>query len=587
MRTARKKGNMLVMGAYKTLLPYVKKHALQYIAGFVFLILADTGQILIPGLLQQAIDTISGGESIMARTTNIGLMIIVIAVMIALGRFFWRFFIVGTSRNIETELREQYFSHLLKLSASWYQNTTTGDLMARATNDLNAIRMASGFALISFTDGVFMTVVIIVILFTRYPSLALVTIAPIPVVTVLIIMLGRFVGSRFKRVQKTFAAISSKVQETLIGIRVIKSFAHEQKILDDFKAANTEYKNANMSLVKLWGLFFPLISFISGLASLLLLRFGGEEVLLKTMTPGHFVAVMSYLGMLIWPMMGAGITVNILQRGKASLERFNEVMDQQPHIKNLGCDKPQVDNLDIEIKDLTFSYPGSESPVLSDINIRIPSGSTFGIFGKTASGKSTLIKLIPRLYEVPEGCIFIGNKEIHEYDLHSLRSVFGLVPQNTLLFSSSIKENILFAKPHADTETALHAARVSTISRDLAIFPDGLNTIVGERGITLSGGQKQRIAISRALVSDAPVMVFDDALSNVDTETEKRILSELINERKGKTTIIIAHRVSTLEKADHIIVLDNGRIVQEGTHTSLVSKEGIYSEIYNLQRLNT
>ncbi len=366
---------------------------------------------------------------------------------------------------------------------------------------------------------------------------------------------------------------------------VIKAFVQEPYSLRTFEEVNAGYKRRNMALVRIWGLFFPIVTFLAGLTTLILLRVGGEGVLLGTISPGEFVATLSYLEMLIWPMLGAGFTVNILQRGAASLARVNEVLSQEPEIRSLPGAVRRTPRGALEVRNLTFTYPDSPAPALEAVSFSLDRGKTLGILGRTGSGKTTLLKMFPRMLEPPRGTVFIDGIDVLEYDLGALRSAFGVVPQDTFLFSASIRENIAFGAPDADERLLHDTAEISTITRDLTGFPEGWSTEVGERGVTLSGGQKQRIAISRALTVEPAVLVFDDALSSVDTETEEKILSRMLAFRKGRTNIIISHRVSTLKIADLIIVLDKGRLVQAGTHDELVSRDGFYAEIFSLQQL--
>jgi len=457
--------------------------------------------------------------------------------------------------------------------------------MARATNDMNTVRESTGMGMVTFVDGVFMSLAILAILFTQNPRLALITVAPLPLITITIISMGSLIGKRFERVQAGFSKMSDVAQETVSGIRVIESFVREEHFSKKFRTSNDEYRAANMSLVKLFGMFFPLIGFLAGITTLLLLRFGGARVIEGSLSPGELVAVFAYLDMLIWPMIGAGFTVNLLERGSASLKRINEVLNTVPEIATGAEAVNETPVGDISIRNLTFSYPGATEPTLREMTVEVAKGETLGILGRLGSGKSTLVKLLPRLIEAPEGTISIGGRDIRAWDLQALRSAFGFVPQDSFLFSETIKENIAFGKPDATEDEIRKYAEVSTISRDLKEFPNGWDTMVGERGVTLSGGQKQRIAISRALCMDPPILVFDDALSAVDTETEKQILEHLLNERKGKTNIIISHRTSTLETANLIIVLDRGRIAQRGTHAELIAKPGLYADIHRLQQL--
>ena len=574
------------MKELRTLLPYLKKYRWAYILGIVSLAVTSGSQILIPQFLRVAVDEISSGSLDLREVGRLMLGLVGVSLAIAGGRFGWRYFIQGSSRRIEAELRSQLFDKFLELQPSYYGRSQIGDLMARSTNDMNAIRMASGMALVALFDGLFMTIAILIILFSQQPRIAAIAIIPLPFITALTLFLGRFIRGMFKTVQEGFSELSRQTQEIFSGVRVVKSFVKERFFLQRFRDANEQYQTRNMRLVRVWGLFFPVVTFLAGLMTLILLRFGGEAVIMGDLSPGEFVATLSYLEMLIWPMLGAGFTVNLLQRGAASLGRVNEVLAEKPEITNPEHPVVEMPSTSISIRNLRFAYGDDEEPALDGISLEVPQGSILGILGRTGSGKSTLLRLLPRLQNPPRGSVFVGGVDVLDYDLATLRRAFGAVPQDTFLFSASLRENIAFGVDEPDEAYIQHVADVSTISRDMKIFPQGWDTQVGERGITLSGGQKQRVAISRALAKDPRILVFDDALSAVDTETEELILNKLLTEREGRTSIIVSHRVSTLATADRIAVLEGGRLAQYGTHEQLLAKDGFYREIATLQQLS-
>ncbi len=574
------------MKELRTLLPYLKKYRWAYIFGILCLAVTSGSQILIPQFLRLAVDQIASGTFDLRDIGTLMLGLVGVSVAIAGGRFGWRYFIHGSSRRIEAELRSRLFDKFLELQPSYYNRSQIGDLMARSTNDMNAIRMASGMALVALFDGLFMTVAILIILFSQQPQIAAIAIIPLPFITAITLFLGRFIRGMFKSVQEGFSELSRQTQEIFSGVRVVKSFVKERFFLGRFRDANEQYQNRNMRLVRVWGLFFPVVTFLAGLMTLILLRFGGEAVIMGDLSPGEFVATLSYLEMLIWPMLGAGFTVNMLQRGAASLGRVNEVLAEEPEITNPEDPVTEMPSTSIAIRNLRFAYGDGEEAALDGIDLEVPEGSILGILGRTGAGKSTLLRLLPRLQNPPRGTVFVGGVDVLDYDLATLRSAFGAVPQDTFLFSASLRENIAFGVEEPDEEYIRHVAEVSTISRDMKIFPQGWETQVGERGITLSGGQKQRVAISRALAKDPRILVFDDALSAVDTETEELILNKLLSEREGRTSIIVSHRVSTLATADRIAVLEGGRLVQYGTHDELLAEDGFYREIATLQQLS-
>jgi len=593
---------------YRSLFPYFRKHSVGYAMGFFFLVAVDAAQVVIPQFIRQAVDIASSGtfeikEVIIPCVVMVGLMGIV-----SLGRFFWRYFIHGAARRIETELREKLFEHLLSLSYDFYQKNKIGDLMARATNDLNAVRESIGMGFVAMVDGTVMAAAILAIIFVQDTRTAAFAVIPLPLVTVLILLFGNAVGKRFRRAQETYSALSDAVQETFSGIRVVKSFVKEWWFIKKFADTNDDYREANMELVKLFGIFFPLITFLSELTVLIVLLVGGIRVTEGVMSPGSLVALFRYLNMLIWPLMGAGFVVNMIQRGAVSLGRVNEVLKAEPLIRSplkavSGAFsfpyKPGVPL--IELRNLSFGF-SEETHALEDINLSIKEGSVTGILGRTGSGKSTLIKAITRMVAVPPGTVFIKGVESAFWDLADLRKIFGVTPQDSYLFSDSIKNNIGYAIEaieidEGNDETLEKAAFIAALDSDFLAFQDGWNTPIGERGLTLSGGQKQRTAIARSVAADREILILDDSLSSVDAETEKKILDALFElggekRRSGLpwTMIIVSHRVSTLNRADEVIVLEKGRIIEQGTPAELASANrrfdgGFYARTAALQSL--
>lgn len=571
---------------FKTLMPYLRKYRWRYVIGLSFLIVVDAAQVAIPRFVKQVVDTISSGTFEMRDILiPVGWMIAVAAV-ISVGRFFWRYFIIGASRNIETELRDRLFGHLLEMDSDFYQANKTGDLMARATNDMNSVRMSVGMGFVSFVDGVFMSSMILIAMFASNPHVALYTCIPLPLVTILILFFGKMVGGRFRKVNEGYSKMSDIAQETMSGIRVIKAFVKEDHFSKKFAVANDEYSDSTMDLVKIFGFFFPLISFLSGVSTIILLSVGGGSVIGNKMSAGDIVAMLSYLEMLIWPLIGAGNTVNIIQRGATSLKRINQILNTKSGIVLPSDPITEKPKGGLDIKQLRFAYSGQEKPALADISLSLPRGSSLGILGRVGSGKSTLLKLLPRLLDPPPGTIFLDGKDIRDFDLATLRKSYGFVPQDSFLFSDSVRANIIYGAPDISEARFAEVAAISSIDRDIKLFPKSWDTVVGERGLTLSGGQKQRVAIARALAVDPEILVLDDALSAVDAETEDRILEALLEERKGKTTILVSHRVSTLRHTGLVIVLDSGRIGQSGSHEELLAQtEGFYAEIARLQEL--
>jgi ATP-binding cassette, subfamily B, multidrug efflux pump len=576
-----------VLKEFRTLGPYLKKYALRYAIGFFFLVAVDLTQLIIPQIIKRAVDLVSSGAFALADVGALALLIVAVAALISTGRFIWRRMIFGAARGIEAELRDRLFRKYMELSGSFYLRNKIGDLMARATNDISQVRQSAGMGFVSFTDGFFMLIGILIVMFFQNARIALLTVIPLPVITALIIVFGGFVGRRFERVQAAFSKMSDIAQETMAGIRVVKAFTREKAFLGRFASANDEYRAANMTLTGVFGFFFPLIAFLSGITMLILVLSGGRAVIANGFSAGDVVAMLAYLEMLIWPVMGAGFMVNMIQRGGASLKRINEILDEKPDIGDRpGASGGRPDG-SIEFRGLGFRYRGAAAPALEGISFSLARGERLGILGRTGSGKSTLLKLLPRLIEAQPGSLFVGGKEAAEWTLTSLRSAFAFVPQDSFLFSASIRDNIAFGRPllgEADIARLVSAVR---LERDLEQFPAGLDTLVGEKGLSLSGGQKQRVALARALALDSEILVLDDAFSAVDTETEEGILAGLLGERRGRTTIIVSHRVSTLRHADRIIVLEAGKIIQDGSHGELLAREdGLYAEIAGLQALD-
>ena len=577
---------------FKSLFPYLARYKYRYIFGIAFLIVVDAAQIAIPQFLREAIDLISSGYFEWKRIIVLAVWMIGIMALVSAGRFLWRYFINGSSRRIEAEMRENLYDHLQKLSWDFYQKNKIGDLMARSINDLHAVRMSIGMGVVALFDFVFMATAILIIIFFQDAKSALVSIIPLPLVTVLILLFGSMVGKKFRAAQEAYSKMSERTQETFAGISVIKSFVKEWWFIKKFADSNDDYRKANMELVRLFGFFFPFVSFLSGLTILIMLGVGGVRVINGFMTPGSLVAMFRYLSMLIWPLMGAGFMVNIIQRGAVSLGRINEIMNTEPSIKDLDNishgehrgheEKSSV----IEIAGLEFSY-GDDKKVLEGINLNIKQGEWLGIMGKTGSGKSTFIKTLMRMVDTPRGQVRVFGRDVHDIPLKELRKIFAVCPQDTYLFSDTIANNITYGLD--DDSSSLtnlnNVIELSSLTKDLEIFQNGKDTLVGERGLTLSGGQKQRTAIARAAIMDSEILIIDDSLSAVDNETEQRILEALRKEREGRTTIIISHRVSTLKYADNVLVLEKGKTLEYGSPSMLVSDGGFYSRMAAFQRL--
>ncbi|MFZ5353108.1 MAG: ABC transporter ATP-binding protein [Bacillota bacterium] len=578
------------MRTYIHLKEFLLRHKWKYIWGVIVLIAVDVLQLITPRLLGQITDMLGDSSLSMKDIYKYIIYILLIASGVAILRYTWRMLVMGTSREIEYWLRSKFFAHLELLSPSFFNNRKTGDLMAHATNDINAVRMAFGPGVVMITDSIFLTASVITILFVTIDiRLTLIALLPLPVIAAMMIIFSKKVMEKNKEIQEAFSHLTDKVQESISGIRVVKSFVQEKKEILKFAEANKENVDKNMSFIKMWGAMFPMVTFISLLSFLITLGVGGGMVIDNRISLGQFVSFIAYLGLLTWPMMAVGWVVNILQRGAASMVRINEILETEPDI----CDDENTDNtitLDsieacVEFKGLTFTYPNSKIPALKDINIKLEKGKTLAVVGKTGSGKTTLVNLLLRLYNAPKGELTIGNKSIDIIPLKVLRDCIGYVPQDNYLFSTSIKDNIAFSNPSLSMEKIEEAAKIAQVYDNIIEFPDKFDTILGERGVTLSGGQKQRVSIARAIAKDPKILILDDSLSAVDTKTEEKILEDLKKVMNNRTSIIIAHRISTIKDADEIVVLDEGRIIERGTHEELVAINGLYNSIYQKQLL--
>ena len=578
----------------RPLFPYLRKYRRSYVVGTLCVFLHNGIWILFPLVIRRAVDDLHLGVT-RNKLFTYALLLFAVACAKGIFQFLTRWIVIGVSREIEFDLRNDFFRHLESLSYSYYQRTRTGDIMAKATNDLNAVRMLLGPAIMYSANTVVFTVGALAFMLSISPKLTLYAFLPLPVVSITIQYFGKQIHERFEKIQAMFSEISARAQENFSGARVIRAYVQEDAEIAAFETANREYIGRSLKLVRLMGMLWPTLESMLGLAIVLVLWLGGREVLLGRITVGGFVAFNTYMVQLTWPVIALGWVINIFQRGTASMGRINEILTEQPEIvdspeasaagrsRTGGTPAPTQIVGDIEFRNLNFAYNGT--PVLHDINLRVLEGSSLAIVGPTGSGKTTLVSLIPRIYDAAPGSVLIDGRPIRGYALETLRRNIGFVPQETFLFSESVRENIAFGVVDAADSSVRSAAQGASIAEDIESFPEQYQTLVGERGITLSGGQKQRTAIARALMRNPRILVLDDALSSVDTHTEDKILNHLREIMQGRTTIFISHRVSTVRNADLIVVLHGGRIVERGTHDELLAKSGYYTDLYNKQLL--
>lgn len=574
------------MERFEFIIDIIHKYRFRYLSGIVCLLFVDGLQLVMPKILGNITDLIKSGVLTQNELVWYSVIIALIAIGIALFRFFWRYFVFGASKNIEADLRKRFYSHLQKLSVNYYNNHKTGDLMAHATNDINNIRMALGQGITMGVDSAIIPVAAIVMMFiTVGYKLSLTSFSPMFVLAIIIYFSAKRMHPMVEKMQEAFSQLTETARENFAGIRVVKAFVQEKSEIDKFEKSNTFNREANIKFIRNMTLIFPLIMSISALSFAIALWYGGALVIDRHISLGDFVAFNSYLGMLIWPMAAIGWVMNIFQRGLVSLERINDILKEKPEIE----DAEIIEGLEglkgkIVFKNLDFTYPGTGERTLKGINIEIEAGKTLAIVGRTGSGKTTLINLISRLFNVEDGTLFIDDMDINNIPLAVLRSNTGYVPQDSFLFSKTIWENIDFFQ-QMDNEKIESVSKIARIYDNIMEFPDKFNTMVGERGITLSGGQKQRIAIARAILISPSILILDDCLSAVDTSTEEEILKGLREIMRQRTSIIVSHRISTIKDADEIIVLEQGEIIERGTHDTLLSSQGIYFDLYQSQLL--
>jgi len=573
----------------KNLLPlkeYFVRNRRVLIAGLLSLLAVDFLQLLIPMVIKRAIDALTLGEATSRVLLQFGAVIMAIALTMASLRYVWRHCLFGLSRKIEEGIRNRLYEHLQTLSVAFYHRTKTGDLMARAINDINAVRMATGMGLVALTDGLVLGVSAIGFMLYIDPSLTLISILPAPILIFVTRILTRRMSSGYEKVQATFSDLTERAREAFAGIRVVKAYAREPWTYGKLKNEGETYIRENIHLTKTIGFFSAMMVIFTNLGLAIVIWFGGRLTILGHITTGDFVAFISYLNLLMWPMMAIGWVTNMIQRGAASMRRLNRVFNEVPEIQDVSP-KGDVGLLQggIEFRGAGITYPGASRPAIREVRFIVEAGQTAAFVGKVGCGKSTLLQVIPRLFNVPRGTVFIDGMDLQDIPLKSLRQSIGFVTQEVFIFSDTIRNNVLFGREGLSEETLVKALKTAEIHEEIMALDQGLDSLLGERGITLSGGQRQRLSIARAILTDPSVLILDDALSMVDTRTEERILNQILASRKGKTNLIVSHRISTISRADVIGVLVDGELVETGDHQTLIEKGKEYARLYERQRL--
>ena len=570
----------------KSAWPYLWKYRRAMALGMGALLMNDLMKAVLPLAIRSGIDSLMKGFRL-SLVFEFAALVVLLSVVKGIFQYWMRVILIGLSRDIEFDLRNDLFSHIVTLSQDFYAKYRTGDIMARATNDLNAVRMMLGPGIMYFTETFFTALFLIGVMLKVDWRLTLFCLIPAPLISIAVILFGRRIHSRFETIQKMFSDISSRMQENLSGVRVIRAYAQEEPEIRKFELLNQDYVVQNIGLAKLSALFMPLLQALIGIGFLIVLLAGGYQLLEHRISLGSFVMFNTFMGVLVWPMIALGWVVNLMQRGTASWSRIMELMRERPSIQRRNSSyspSPSYSVLGgLRFDGVEMKYPAGYA--LKNITLEIPAGATVAIVGHTGSGKSTLVSLIPRLFDPTRGAVFLDGIDVRDFDPEWLRRQIGFVPQETFLFSDTIRDNIAFGADTASLGDVRRAAEAASIAADIESFPDGYNTVVGERGLTLSGGQKQRTAIARALIRNPRILILDDALASVDTQTEDRILNHLREIMQGRTTIFISHRVSTVRNADRIAVLHDGVIVEYGTHDELIARDGYYTELYNKQLL--
>ncbi len=566
-----------------SILSLLLRYKYSFLLGVAALTIVDLAQLTIPLIVGWVIDTLTSPNPSSSQITKYALYILVLGIFMAVFRLGWRYFIMGSARKIENSLRNEFFHHLQSLHYDFFSSKKVGDLMAHTVNDIETLKFSCGLGVLVAYDGIFLFVFIFITMLLVSPMLTLIAFIPFPLLALFMYKFGNQIEKRFQNTQDSFSILTESARQSIAGIKVVKAFNRQESETRDFEKSSSDYLNRNIHLIKVWGVYQPLITFMAASATAIFILIGGIKTIEMDITLGKFTTMLVYLAMLTWPMMAMGWSVDIMKRGNASINRLNNIFKIQPRIESMENQINRPLSGSITVKNLSFSY--NRHPALDNISLEIPKGSSLGITGTTGSGKTTLMSLLMKIYDPEENHIFIDGTDINRIPRSRIQEAIVYVPQDTTIFSGTVTDNITFMNPDLTEHQIVEAARISAIYEDIIQFPNGFDTVVGERGLSLSGGQRQRIAIARAMLLKPKVLILDDVLSSLDLQTESVVFKNIISEMKGNTLISVSSRVPSISGFDNIAVFENGNIVEFGNHRELRDLDGIYSHMYKIQTI--